>query len=49
MSYRIRWDVLTAEWQAYQVVRELRRWREHDWRSGFFIRLGLEIAPHLFR
>jgi hypothetical protein len=49
MFYRMPWEVLTAEWQDYQVVSVLERRRERDWRSGLSIRLGLEIAPHLFR
>lgn len=49
MAYRIPWNVLTAEWQNHQVVREFERGREHDWRSGFSFRIGVEFAPFSFR
>jgi hypothetical protein len=49
LAYRIPWNVLTAEWQDYQVVQEFERGQEHDWRSGFSFRIGVEVAAPWFR
>lgn len=48
IGYRVPWSVLTAEWREFQVINEIDRRRESDWRLGFSVRLGIELAPRLW-
>lgn len=48
LGYRMRWNSIEEEWLNGEVVREISRSEWHDWRSGYSIRLSLEIAPVTF-
>jgi hypothetical protein len=49
VAYRIPFETVTAEWRDFEVVEVLERRREHEWRTGFSVRLGLEVAPRILR
>jgi hypothetical protein len=43
INYRTVWDELTAEWLDHAVVREIKQIDAYEWRSGFSVRLGVEV------